>query len=232
MAQPPFSYPGDDDTPYLKHFEGKFASVFVTLNPFLSISGHAPYKNGDSIPDSVVHAAKLAGPSCGVSWQEIAELCGFPSIGHVNRALRLTGSKRISAKYANQDETDRMLNVCASQGIYPPGEGYASPLLELAMGAFARDLCQENLINAGPFGSFPKTLQNSDLPEKHQDCDWVELWTPDHSLYCSIDIDYHYYLICQTDESLKRAKPHAYFEGFYADTETSDLWGIGGLAPV
>lgn len=27
-------------------------------------------------------------------------------------------------------------------------------------------------------------------------------------------------------------KPHAYFEGFYADTETSDLWGIGGLAPV
>ncbi|WP_157891223.1 hypothetical protein [Phaeobacter porticola] len=228
MAQSPFSYPGDDDTPYLQHFDGKFTSVFVALNPFLKLPDHPPWQNGEWQPDSTVLAAKLKGASCGVSWAEIALLCDFSSPSQVNRALRLTGSKRISAKYANPGDTARMLEICATQNIHLPDEGCSSPLLELSMGSFAQALGQDRLISAGHFGSSPNKIQALDLLDKQQGC--IELWSVDRSLYCAINIDYHYHLICQTDESLRLAKPEDYFEGFYADTTTNDFWGIGDFS--
>lgn len=227
---PPFSYPSEDETAYLDHFAGRFSSVFVALNPFLRLPGHPPFKNGDPVPDSAIQDALKLGPSCGVSWKEIAELSGFTSIHQVNRALRLTGSKRISARYANQDDTDHMLEVCATHSIYPPDEGCSSPLWELAMGGLSQAAGHDSLISADHFGSFPKELQFAALRDRQTECGCVELCAEDKSLYCAIYIDYHYFLICQTDESLEQAKPHNYFEGFYADARTNDFWGIGDFS--
>jgi hypothetical protein len=230
LAQPPFNYPKDDDTPYLQLFSDRFSSIFVALNPFLKLPGHPAYKNGDPVPDSAIEDAFRLGKTCGVSWQEMAELCGFTSIHQVNRALRLTGSKRISSRYGNESETDHMLKLCAQQSIYPPDEGCSSPLLELAMGAFAQAAGHESLISAGHFGSSPEEVHVADFLDRSKECECVELWTEDRSLYCAIYIDYHYFLICQTDASLRRAEPHLYFEGFYADSQTNDLWGVGDFS--
>lgn len=230
IYRPPFSYPSEDDTAYLDHFAGRFSSVFIALNPFLRLPGHPAYKNGDPVPDSAIQDALKLGPSCGVSWQEIAEFCGFASIHQVNRALRLTGSKRISTRYASQHETDHMLGVCAARSIYPPDEGCSSSLLELAMGAFAQSAGHDSLISAGHFGSFREELQVATLLDRQSEHGCVELWAEDKSLYCAIYIDYHYFLICQSDESLKQAKPHDYFEGFYADARTNDFWGVGDFS--
>ncbi len=230
MAQPPFSYPIDDDTPYLQHFDGKSTSVFVALNPFLKLPDHPPFKNGDPVPDSARQEALKLGDSSGVSWQEITELCGFTFVHQVNRALRLTGSKRISTKYASQLETDHMLEVCAAQSIYPPDEGYSSPLLELALGRFAQAAGYDRLISAGPFGISPEEIQIAALQDRQSEHGCVELWAEDKSLYYTIYIDYHYHLICQTDESLRLAKPENYFEGFYASSTTNDFWGIGDFS--
>ena len=43
-------------------------------------------------------------------------------------------------------------------------------------------------------------------------------------------MDYHYFLICQSDESLNQAKPQDYFEGFYANARTNDFWGVGDFS--
>ncbi|WP_366663074.1 hypothetical protein [Leisingera sp. JC11] len=169
----------------------------------------------------------MQGPSCGVSWQEIADLCGFPSIRHVNRTIRLTGSRRLSPEFACPGDTERMLEVCTSRSIYPPDEGRASPLLELAMGTFLRELGHDYVTAAGHFGVSRSSLLARDLLDRQQECDWVELWPEDKSLYCTIYIDYHYYLICQTSGSWQQARPEDYFEGFYAGAETCDFWGVG-----
>lgn len=123
-----------------------------------------------------------------------------------------------------------MLEVCAAQSIYPPDEGCSSPLLELAIGAFTQAARYDNLISAGHFGSSPKDVQVATLLDRQTECGCVELWAKDKSLYCAIYIDYHYFLICQSDESLKQAKPHDYFKGFYADARTNDFWGVGGFS--
>lgn len=230
IYRPPFSYPREDETAYLDHFAGRFSSVYIALNPFLRLPGHPAYKNGDPVPDSAIQDALKLGPSCAVSWKEIAELCGFASIRQVNRALGLTGSKRLAPKYANLDDTNHMLEVCATQSIYPPDEGCSSPLLELSLGGFAKAAGHDSLISAAHFGSFPKDVQVADLLDRQYEHGCVELWAEDKSLYCAIYIDYHYFLICQTDRSLNLAKPHDYFEGFYADGQTNDFWGVGNFS--
>ncbi|UWQ79736.1 hypothetical protein K3725_01640 [Leisingera sp. S132] len=204
--------------------------MFVALNPFLRLPGHPPWKNGDWIPESVLKTAKTQGPSCGVSWQEIADMCGFASIRQVNRALRLTGSKRLPPEFACPEETEHMLRACAARSIYPPDEGRASPLLELSMGAFVQALGHQEVVAAGHWGVSQSRLPAHDLLDKSQECDWVELWPADLSFYCTIYTDYHYYLICQTSSSLQKARPEAYFEGFYAEEDTCDFWGIGRLS--
>ena len=56
-----------------------------------------------------------------------------------------------------------------------------------------------------------------------------EIYTQDRSIYLAIYIDYHYFLVCQSERSISIANPMDYFEGFFADENTNDLWGIGDL---
>lgn len=225
----PFDYADDDDTPYRRWFGKDFASVFVALNPFLRMPGFEPAKNGDGMPDAVEAAAKRCGPDCGVSWAEIAELCGFASIRHVNRALRLTGSKRISEEFASPEDTEKMRRICAERSIYMPAEGRPSPLMELALGQFMQALGHKEVLAAGHFGHGPQLWPVTDLLDRDNWGRFVELCATDRSVYCGIYIDYHYYLICQTEAGLARARPEDFFEGFYADEETNDFWGVGRL---
>ncbi|MFC2968602.1 hypothetical protein [Acidimangrovimonas pyrenivorans] len=225
----PFSYPDDDDVRYLEWFGKDFASVFVALNSFLRLPGFPPYRNGDWVPAEVVEAAKKRGPDCGVSWAEIAGLCGFPSARHVNRALRLTGSKRIDPEYANREDTEKLLRICAENGIYPPDEGRPSPLFELSLGQFLTALGQEEVILADHFGVLPVSRATAEFLDRDRIVGFGELYAKDRSLYVANYIDYDHYLVCQTGESLARARPDAYFEGFYAGETTDDCWGIGIL---
>lgn len=223
----PFSYPDEDETPYRSWFAKDFASVFVALNPFLCMPGFEPAKNGDWMSDAVAVAAKRCGPDCGVSWAEIAEICGFPSIRHVNRALGLTGSKRISDELASPEDTAKMWRICAERSIYLPDEGEPSPLMELALGQFMQALGHKEVLAAGHFGHGPRLRPVADLLNWDKEQEFVEFCATDRSLYCTIYTDYHYYLICQTEAGLERARPEDFFEGFYAEEETNDFWGVG-----
>ena len=80
--------------------------MFVATNPFLSIPSFSLNPQGDWIPEEVNVVAKERRQDTAVSWQKISELCDFQSIQVVNRALQLTGSKRIKGDLVCPSDTD------------------------------------------------------------------------------------------------------------------------------
>lgn len=226
---PVFSYPENDKDTYLSWYKDDFSSVFVATNPFLTVPGFSVKDRDGWIPDSANIVAKQHGEDAGVSWQEIAERCGFPSIAHVNRALRLTGSKRISDTLACPSDTAKVLKICTDQNVFTPDEGFLSPVSELRLARFLKTLEHDEVVVADHFGTSPRPMKSENFllldvfatPEIH---------TRDKSLYVSIYTDYHYFLICQTDASREKANPSDFFEGFFADEGTNDFWGVGDLS--
>ena len=202
--------------------------MFVATNPFLKIPDFPLNTQGNWIPDEVVAVAKQRGANASISWQVIAELCGFPSIAHINRALRLTGSKRILAELANSAETEKMLEVCKGQNFFVPDEGCFSPLAQLGLARFLDKLGHDRVIAAEDFGIKPRLMEAEELllPDRFSP---AEIQAMDGSAYICIYTDYHYFLVCQSDHSFSVANPMNYFEGFFADENTNYLWGVGDL---
>jgi len=229
MTEPVFSYPGNDEDPYLSWYKDDFSSVFVATNPFLNIPQLPLNLQGEWIPDEVVTVAKQRGADAGISWQKVSEICGFPSVSYVNRALRLTDSKRIADEFACPADTATMLKSCREQNIFIPDEGCLSPLSELSLASFLKELGHDEVVVADHFGSSPSPMSSErfSLPEVVVP---PEIHAHDKSIYVSIYIDYHYFLICQTDASRSKANPTNYFEGFFADENTNDSWGVGDLS--
>ena len=221
-----FEYPRNDDDYYLSFYKNQFTSVFIATNPFLNLPDLPLNASGDWIPDEVSEIAKARGTGVGVSWQDIARFCDFPSISHVNRALRLTGSRGIKIELANADDTHKMLKICEKRNIFIPDEGCFSPVTELTIAHFLGKLGYEDVIGAGHFGSPIKRIEIKTL--LHPDVSAPPgLYAQDQSVYLSTYIDYHYFLVCQTAASRALANPADYFDGFFATSETNDFWGIG-----
>lgn len=230
MTSHMFSYPPDDLNTYLSWYKNDFASVFVGTNSF--------FRNPDRsrTPDELLKAnadvdkmAKSQGAATAVSWQEVAELCGFDTIAHVNRALRLTGSQRIQADLSCPTDTKKLQKACDTQNIIMPYEGDYSPMTELTLERFFSRLGQDNVVVADHFGVSPRPMKTVDFRASDQFSP-AEIHTNDGSLYVTMYIDYHYFLICQTAGSRSKANPADFFEGFFANDTTCDLWGIGDLA--
>lgn len=224
-----FFYPENDENAYLSWYKDDFSSVFVATNPFLKVPDFPLNANGDWVPDEVLELAKQRGPETGISWQEMAEFCQFPSIAHVNRALCLTGSKRIDDKFTCPSDTKKMLEICSDQNIFRPDEGFYSPLVELSFARFLKKLGHEEVIVSDHFGTSPRQMKSKNFSQPEV-FGTPEIHTQDRSLYVSIYTDYHYFLVCQTESSKSTANPSDYFEGFFADETTNDFWGVGNVS--
>lgn len=220
----PFRYPSLEEDRYLQHFSGAFSSVFVATNTFLNIPEYELNASENWIPPEVIELAKRRGTSAGLSWEDIADLCGFPSIAHVNRALRLTGSKRIAKEDACPSDTEQLLKVCKENHIFLPDEGYFSPLVELQLARFFFDLGFSSVTVADHFGTSPRQMQTEEFKSFDAGVP-PEICSEDHSIYVVIYTDLHYFLVCQTEQNKLIANPQNYFEGFFADENTSDKWG-------
>lgn len=227
-----FSYPDRDEVPYLEWFDPHFSSVFIALNPFIRIYDGEPQSDGNWLPHEVEMRAKRSRQECAVAWAEVAALCGFETIRDVNQSLRRTGSKRLAPKYASEKNTATMVRKCRENSIYTPDEGCSSPPFEWSLADFAAALGQETLLAGHGFTSTADQLKVSQLADPEQLNPFAELAAIDKSFYATIYTDYHYWFICQTTESLSKARPNEFFEGFYADSATNDFWGIPGYEPV
>lgn len=221
-----FSYPNSDEVPYLEWFGPHFTSVFVALNPFVRVHDGEPLQDGDWTPREVVVQAKRSGQECAVTWAEVASQCGLETIADVNQALGLTGSKRLAPEYGSKENTEILLKHCREGHLYPPDEGLPSPPFEWSFGNFATAAGQHTLVAGDGHGPSVAQLQVSKLTDPEQINEFAEFAALDNSLYATIYTDYHYWLICQTAVSLSKARPDAFFEGFYANAATTDFWGI------
>ncbi|WP_158969208.1 hypothetical protein [Chachezhania sediminis] len=226
MNRPPYSYPETDEVPYLEWFGRDFVSVFVALPPFLRVIGHSRWKNGNWIPDDVLAHASRHPEECAVTWSEVARNCEFPDIRYVNRALRLTGSRNLAPELSAPGDTARLMSDCAARDIYPPDEGHSTPPMDLATFHFLTALDQPNVNIADHFGSDTGHMPISAFQDRADLYNPAQWWTDDHSIFATIYIDYHYTLVCQTAQSLERASPAQYFEGFFASETTNDFWGL------
>jgi hypothetical protein len=178
--------------------------------------------------DEFWEAAWSIGLDAEVRWSEVCELCGFASPKRVNRALRLTGSKRIAPELADPLDTERLIERCDANSISLPEEGHASPSLCIRISRFLEALGHTEVLRANHFGFRPELEPVASL---RQPGTWMVacLHTVDSSAHLEFYTDYHYVLIAQTEQSLARADPSKYFEGFFADDETTDFWGIGPM---
>lgn len=220
----PVWYPGDDNVPYLRHFAPHFPHVFVALNTFTDVSGYVPEHDLES---EFYVAAEKMGAEFAVSWRRIADLCGFKSIARVNRALRGRPPKWIAPKYANEADTNRLLNVCLSKKIAPAFEEKFTPGTRLGMSRFVSALGLGEIIADDWVhgGELSRQSVNSYFDSASRCA--PRFYAPDHSLIVMIWVGYHYALVCQTEASHRKANPADFFEGFDANKSTDDYWGIG-----
>lgn len=226
MRYLPISYPSDDDVPYLAHFAPNFSRVFVLFNPFVRVDGYSHQDDRTYLTDEVWTAAKLQGASSGVSWADIGKLSGLPSSRRVNRALRLTGSSRIKPELASEEDTLQLLECCRRHNVSLPDEGRFSPSLVTALECFLRSLGHDKVLGASHFGFDPHEIEVHSLLDAAVNCP-PEIYALDGTLYVAMWTDHHYGLVCQSDASRQRSSPAHFFEGFEADTSTTDFWGIG-----
>jgi hypothetical protein len=229
MEWMPESYPSEDDVPYRRHFAPRFQSVFVAFNPFIRVP-ELPVRDPQNVTtDEFLEAAWSIGLDGEVRWSEICELCGFASPKRVNRALRLTGSKRILSEMASPSDTARLIERCDANSISLPEEGMASPSLCIRISRFLEALGHTEVWSAMHFGFHPKLEPVASL--RQADNGLVAcLHAVDSSVHLEFYTDYHYMLIAQTEQSVTRVDPSSCFEGFIADDETTDFWGIGPMS--
>ena len=220
----PVWYPGEDDIPYLRHFAPHFPQVFIALNASTDVSSYVPKNDLES---EFFLATDSVGAECVVTWRRVANLCGFKSIARVNRALRGTGSGRIRSNLGSQSDTRHLMEVCEANLIAPPYEGHFSPGTTRQIAKFLTALGHLEIIGddwvfGGKLsrelveGLFAASVRSE-----------PRFYTVDHSLIVTMYIDYHYALVCQTEDSRQKANPADFFEGFDADETTNDYWGIG-----
>lgn len=221
----PVSYPPDDDVKYLEFYKDRFSKVFVAFNPFIRVTQFPQQNTQEFLSEEVLVAAKRCGTNCGVSWSEVADLCQFPTVEHVNRALRWTGSKRLAADLVNEVDTQTLITTCGKHGILIPDEGFYSPAFEIFVGYFMRALGFETVIGARHFGHSATEMDVSDCLDPEDSC-FPEMCAPDLSVYIAIYTDFHHALVCQTEDSWRKVKPAEFFEGFQADEHTDDHWGL------
>lgn len=209
------SYPRDDNVAYLPWFAGRFSTVFVALSPFVRGIGGTP---SNRLPTYA-------------KWSDVALACQFASVAHVNRALRMTGSKRVVPSLASCAETWILLEYCKRNTFQPPQEGGISLPLQANVAEFLHQSGVQEVSIASHFGVVPQPMATA----RFAGPDLIispDILASDGSFYISIYTDYHYLLVCQTEASSETVDPSTIFEGFFANEQTSDFWGIGDLSEV
>ena len=123
--------------------------------------------------------------------------------------------------------TEKMLEICTGQNFFIPDEGRFSPLVQLGLARFLKQLGYDKVTIADHFGLSPRLVKSEELLSGRSVP--AEIQSMDGAIYICIYTDYHYFLVCQSNHSTSVANPMHYFEGFFADEKTNDLWGVGDL---
>jgi len=213
-----------EDVSILEHYAGTFEAVYVSLDPFLDCSeiGTQVFRPG-TYP-SRTFIAKNCRP---ISWAEVAQRTGLPSIAAVDVGLR-TSIHGLKPEFANSDYAKRIESLAESAQILSPDEGRFSDLLHDSVLSSIQSLGYEWVWVGDEFGTERKLYWIDDL--KNQDSGPTgghsNVFTPDKALLWTTHWDSHFSFLCSSRSNLVRILESQCFEGFFCEADTEVYWSV------
>jgi hypothetical protein len=208
----------------LQHYAGTFEAVYVLLHPFIDASkvGVEQFKPG-TYPDR----QSIAQSCRAVSWAEIMERTGLPSIASVDVGLR-TSIRGLKEEFSNRDYAAKIESLVDSSKILPPDEGRFSDLLHDMILSSVQSLGYEWAWVGDEFGTERKLywiddLKNQESGPTRSTCN---VFTPDKALLWTTHWDSHFSFLCSSERSLNAIQEAYHFEGFYCDRTTEIDWSV------
>jgi hypothetical protein len=212
------------DGKILEYYAGTFEAVYVSLHPFIKpISiDKAEFK-----PDTYPSRANIVRNCSPVSWSEVAQLAGLPSLAAVDVGLR-TGIRGLKDEFQNQGYAAAIDLLCDTAGILPPPEGVFSDLLHDRILQSIQGLGYEWLWIGDEFCTERKLHWIDDL--KSQDDGLAKhrfnVFTPDKQLLWTIHWDSHFSFLCSSQEKLAAVQNISGLEGFFCTPSTEIYWSL------
>ncbi len=212
------------DGKILEYYAGTFGAVYALLHPFMKAVGIATEQ---FVPATYPSRTSIVKNCIPVSWAEVAEKTGLPSIAAVDIGLR-TMIHGLKPEFANQDYSDRLQLLIGSDHIHPPPAGSFSDLLHDAVLRFIQGLGYEWAWVGDEFGTERKLYWIDDLKNQGDGptsrCRHVNVFTPDKALLWTTHWDSHFSFICSSERNLGVIEKLS--EGFFCGASTEVYWSV------
>jgi len=212
------------DGKILEYYAGTFESVYVSLNPFIK---PIFIDKAEFCPGTYPSRSSIIKHCKPVSWSEVQQLAGLPSLAAVDIGLR-TGIGGLKAELENKQYTASIEALSQSQGILSPTEGVFSELLHDSILASIQALGYEWLWVGNEFCTERKLRWIDDL--KDQDVGLTagrfNVFTPDKQLLWTCHWDSHFSFLCSSQEKLSFIQQTIGLEGFFCSPSTEVYWSV------
>lgn len=208
----------------LAYYAGTFDSVYVSLSPFVqpvatppSVFCAEPYPTRQMLTETCK----------AVTWREVKDLAGLPSLSAVDIGLRTT-ILGLNKNFENKEFADRITGLFDTAGIIAPTEGTHSDLLHnLVLGLF-QELGHEWVWVGDEFCSERKLHWIEDLKAEEQSTiqGHCNVFSPDKSLLWTVHWDSHFSFICSSQKNLDHIRIADRLEGFFCNADTEVYWSL------
>ncbi len=212
-----------EDASILSHYAGTFEAVYVMLHPFIDAAdiGTERFKPG-TYPDRQVIAKNCRA----VSWAEIIERTGLPSLAAVDVGLR-THILGLKPEFSNLDYAAKIESLIESSKILPPPEGSFSDLLHDRVLSSIQSLGFEWVWIGDEFGTERKLYWIDDLKSQESGPTVGHyVFTSDKALLWTTHWDSHFSFLCSSERNFNAIQDVYHFEGFFCDQATEVYWSV------
>jgi hypothetical protein len=207
-----------------EHYARTFEAVYILLHPFIDASefGIEHFK-----PGTYPNRQSLAKNCRAVTWAEIIERTGLPSVAAVDVGLR-TSILGLKEEFSNREYAAKIEAVVEQSKILPPDEGRFSDLLHDRVLDSIQSLGYEWVWVGDEFGTERKLYWIDDLKsqESGPTVGHRNVFTPDKAILWTTHWDSHFSFLCSSERNLKSIREAYHFEGFFCDSTTEVYWSV------
>jgi hypothetical protein len=210
------------DSPLIEAYGGAYESVYVILQPFVSVPDGLTWKATKQYPTD--EQILSAGAKC--TWAHVSSKTGLSTCAKLNQAL-LTSIRSINEDLCDYAANDTLQRFLESKSVWMPGEGRFEPLLQMDfLAAFEAAGCGELIFIPEFPGVDPvqrlsvQRLKSSEevFPSRGT------LAAPDESCLLTVDWDSFFTLFYGPREFVAEVVRRNNLEGFFATPTTEHAW--------
>ena len=208
----------------LDYYAGTSEAVFVSLNPFIRPAKIAPTLFN---PSTYPNRAEIGADCEAVSWADIVERTGLPSLAAVDIGLR-TQIRGLRTELMNLNYAQAISECTEKDGILPPQEGLFPDLLHDPLLRSLRELGYKWLWVGDEFCTERKLHWIGDLLDQKNGLTlgrW-NVFTPEKDLLWTMHWDSHFSFLCSSREKLNAVRGLLDLEGFFCESFTEVYWSV------